>query len=261
MRKLPALTLMLFAVLVFACAPAADEPAADEMAAEGESAEPAAVTGTADEAEAGDDGLDMDGADSAAVEDTRAAWSRPFEVYEFVGIEEGDVVVDLLAGGGYNTLKVAEVVGPEGKVIAERARPELQREVESGELETAAPVTFIGWIDELEPNSVDAVLAIRAYHLFEDVPAQLATLYEALRPGGVVGVVEIRLDQETGHDMTTHRVGDQTVISDFESAGFELVDTSDILRVEGDDYTEFAPEGKQRYQLDRMLLKFRKPAA
>lgn len=252
MRKLLALLLVLFAALALACAPAAEE--GDGM----DSGEDAAGEEAMDhEAE----GHDMGDEASMADDDPRAAFSKPFEVYEFVGIEEGDVVVDLLAGGGYNTTRVAEVVGPQGRVIAERARPEFQRAVESGETETAAPVEFIGWIDELEPASVDAVLAIRAYHLFEDVPAQLGTLYEALKPGGVVGVVEVRLNQETGHDMPTHRVGEQTVIADFEAAGFELVGTSDILRVEGDDYTARVPtEGGQRYETDRMLMTFRKPA-
>lgn len=247
-KRLRVLTLVLIVVLAWACAPAADN--ADSAT---DNAEPAAAADT-------DQGHDMAAADAADTDDPRAAWSKPFEVYDFVGIEPGDVVADLLAGGGYNTIRVAEVVGPEGKVIAERARPEFQRAVESGEVETAAPVQFIGWIDELEPNSLDAILAIRAYHLFEDVPAQLATLYQALKPGGVIGVVEVRLNQDTGHDMATHRVGEQTVISDFENAGFELAGTSDILRVEGDDYSTRVAEGKQRYQTDRMLMKFRKPA-
>lgn len=243
MRKLIALMLTLFVV---ACAPAAEEGTGEEAATEAAQEETVAEEGAGTDDE------------MAEAEDPRAPWSKPYEVYEFVGIEEGDVVLDLLAGGGYNTLKVAEVVGPEGKVLAERARPEFQSQVAEGEVEPAAPVEFVAF-DELEPNSVDAILAIRAYHIWEDVEEPLGVLYEALRPGGVVGVVELRLGQETGHDMELHRLGEQTVIDDWEGAGFEFVESSDILRVEDDDYTVFVPEGKQRYQTDRMLMKFRKP--
>ncbi|MFW6198241.1 MAG: hypothetical protein ACOC5E_00310, partial [Acidobacteriota bacterium] len=128
MRKLPAVLLMLLAVLVFACAPAAEEA---------ESGADVAADAPADE-EGGEEAMEHD--HEAETSDERAPWSKPWEVYEFTGVEEGDVVLDLLAGGGYNTLKVAEVVGPEGKVLAERARPAFQRQVEEGEIETAAPV-------------------------------------------------------------------------------------------------------------------------
>ena len=42
------------------------------------------------------------------------------------------------------------------------------------------------------------------------------------------------------------------------TAGFELVDSSDILRRDDDDYTVYAAYGP-RYISDRMLLKFRRP--
>jgi len=58
--------------------------------------------------------------------------------------------------------------------------------------------------------------------------------------------------------METHRMGEQTVISDMESAGFEFVASSDILRREDDDYTVYSPEGRTRFMTDRMLLKFRR---
>lgn len=190
--------------------------------------------------------------------DERAAYSKPQEVYDFVGIEKGDRVVDLLAGGGYNTLRVAERVGPHGKVIAERTRPQFQMEVEDGTIETAGNIEFIGWIGDLEEASVDVVLAIRAYHLFPDVPETLGMLNRALVPGGAFGVVETRLNQPEGHDMETHRMGEHTVIADMEGAGFEYVDSSAILRIDDDDYTIFVPEGRQRWRTDRMLMVFRK---
>ena len=82
----------------------------------------------------------------------------------------------------------------------------------------------------------------------------------AMAPGGVVGVVEVRLNETEGHNMESHRVGEQTVIADFEAAGFEYVGESDLLRRDDDDYSVFMVEGRTRYQSDRMLLKFRKPA-
>ena len=54
-------------------------------------------------------------------------------------------------------------------------------------------------------------------------------------------------------------MGEQTVISDMEAAGFEFVEESDLLRIDDDDYSLYMPADGTRYMTDRMLLKFRKP--
>lgn len=229
------LSLLALTCLVFACAPA-EQPA-----------EPAADTAAADH-------------DAPAAPVNRDDWSKPEEVYAFLGIGAGQTVIDLMAGGGYNTVKLMQVVGPDGMAIAERGNDEFRaRLAEGGDLAGAANVSAVGGLAELPDASADALIAVRAYHLFPDVPAQLAEMYRVLKPGAVIGVVELRLNQPEGHDMQTHRVGEQTVIGDFTAAGFELVGESDILRVEGDDYTSFMPAGGARFMGDRMLLKFRKP--
>lgn len=187
----------------------------------------------------------------------RDAYSRPQEVYDFIGIGRGDVVADLLAGDGYNTYLLSLRVGPEGKVYVEGASPRLQDRLERGDLADAGNVEIVGGVAELPTGVLDAVAAVRAYHLFPDVPATLAELHRALKPGGTVGVVEVRLNQPYGHDMTSHRVGERTVIEDFEAAGFEYVGSSDLLRREGDDYNIY--RSGERHMTDRMLLKFRKP--
>lgn len=185
----------------------------------------------------------------------RDAWSRPDMLYDFAGIEEGDTVLDLMAGSGYNTLRLATRVGPTGKVISEGAAPELESRVASGEL--PAHIHFVGDLLDVEDGSVDAVVAVRAYHLFPDVPATLTELYRLVKPGGTVAIVEVRLDEPVGHDMTTHRMGEQTVIDEMTEAGFEYVGESEILRRDDDDYTSY--RAGERHMTDRMLLRFRKP--
>jgi predicted methyltransferase len=163
-------------------------------------------------------------------------------------------VADILAGGGYYTYLLRERVGPTGQVFAQGYRPALAARVDRGDLAKAGNIMLVDSLSQLPDGAFDAVLIVRAFHLFPDLDTALGHLLRALKPGGEVGVVEVRLGQEYGHDMQTHRMGEQTVIEAFQSAGFQFISNSAILRNPSDDHTEFW-EGR-RHLTDRMLLKF-----
>lgn len=196
---------------------------------------------------------------SRAAEVERDEYSKPAGVFDFVGIEAGDTVIDVAAGGGYNTYLLAERVGSSGKVIAAEGNNDgLAVRLDRGDMSEATNVEIAGSLADIADASVDSVVVIRWYHLLPDPPAFVAELNRIMKPGGTVGVVEVRLNQDEGHDMTSHRVGEQTVIADFEGGGFAYDGESDILRRDDDDYTLYwGPHGK-RYMTDRMLLKFSK---
>lgn len=234
----------LFCLLVLACG--GGEP--------GEPASEAADSTTVAAEPAGDD---EEGTPSRAQELARDAGSRPQEVMDFVGVRRGDSVADILAGGGYHTYLLSERVGPEGRVYAQGYAPGLKERLERGDLAQAENVVLVDSLSELPTASLDAVLVVRAYHLFPDPAALLGELQRALVPGGSVAVIEVRLGQQFGHDMETHRMGEQTVIDQFQQAGFEFLATSSALRNPADDHTGFW-DGR-RHLTDRMLLKFAKP--
>jgi predicted methyltransferase len=192
-----------------------------------------------------------------ATELARDAGSKPQEVMDFMGVGRGDVVADILAGGGYYTYLLRERVGPTGQVFAQGYSPALAARVDRGDLAQAGNIMLVDSLSQLPDGALDAVLIVRAFHLFPDPDIALGHLLRALKPGGEVGVVEVRLGQKYGHDMQTHRMGEQTVIEEFQSAGFEFISNSTILRNSSDDHTEFW-EGR-RHLTDRMLLKFGRP--
>lgn len=222
--------------------------------------------------EAGDVPADTTASDTTAMEDheaedvtvpTRAdeiardAGSRPQAVMDFVGIERGDRVADIFAGGGYFTYLLSERVGPDGEVYAQGYSPGLAARVERGDLADAGNVVLVDSLKNLPERGLDHAIIIRGYHLFEDPATLLDPLMRALEPGGTVGIVEVRLGQPTGHDMETHRMGERTVIEQLTGAGFEYVGESEALYNPEDDHTTFY-EGR-RHESDRMLLKFAKP--
>lgn len=203
------------------------------------------------------DPMDPDSIPTRSTETARDQGSRPQEVMDFVGIDSGDRVADLIAGDGYYTYLLSERVGPTGRVYAQGHSPGLEARLARGDLAQAENVVLIDSLSMLPTATLDAVLLIRAYHLFEDPATLFAELDRTLVPGGTVGVVELRLGKQHGHDMETHRMGDQTVIDEFREAGFEFVETSTALRNPEDDHTDFW-QGR-RHLADRMLLKFAKP--
>jgi predicted methyltransferase len=194
---------------------------------------------------------------SRAQEGERDAGSKPQEVMDFLGIRPGASVADIFAGGGYYTYLLSQRVGPSGRVYAQGYSPGLAARLEQGDLAGAGNVVLVDSLSDLPESALDAALIVRGYHLFPDPDVLFQPLLRALKPGGVVGVVEVRLGEPYGHDMETHRMGDQQVIDEFQAAGFELVESSELLRNPADDHTEFW-EGR-RHLTDRMLLKFAKP--
>ncbi len=218
----------------------------------GDTADETADTAAAQVPGAGDEDLPTRSAETA-----RDQGSHPQEVMDFIGIASGDRVADIVAGDGYYTYLLSERVGPTGRVYVQGHSPGLEARLERGDLSQAENVVLVDSLSQLPTGALDAVMLVRAYHLFEDHEVLLSELDRALKAGGTVGVEELRLGKQYGHDMETHRMGDQTVVDQFREAGFEFLETSSTLRNPEDDHTDFW-EGR-RHLADRMLLKFAKP--
>jgi predicted methyltransferase len=195
---------------------------------------------------------------SRAEEEERDQYSKPLEVYAFAGIGEGDTVVDVGAGSGYNTYFLSDLVGESGMVYSVGGNEGLAARLEHGDLAGSVNVVIPETAAAVPDGVADAVLLVREFHLAPDHMDYLANINRMLKPGGVVAVVEVRSGQPEGYDHDAHRSGEQSVIVEFVAGGFELVAESDILRRDDDDYSVYGGPASLRYVTDRMLLRFRK---
>ncbi len=233
----------------------------------------AALTQTAPAGEAGLNQAALDQPSRSDDDRKRDEGFKPLEVYGFFGVEPGMTVADLWPGRGYNTQILSAVVGPEGKVLAvlgplymkekykERVTNALNARIEAGHLSN---VTIVGPLADLADNSVDVMITVRNYHdLGEaaDRTAVLPDLMRALKPGGILGVVDAVTDKE-GRDEENHRINEDLVVKEITGAGFELVGKSDILANPKDTY-DFDGREKDapihRYFIHRFVHKYRKP--
>jgi predicted methyltransferase len=94
-----------------------------------------------------------------------------------------------------------------------------------------------------------------------DPAAYVRNLYAAMRPGGVVGVIDHSGPAGDTRAVVEklHRIDPATVRADFERAGFKLEAQSDLLANAADDHSKNVFDPSIRGKTDRFLYKFRKP--
>jgi ubiquinone/menaquinone biosynthesis C-methylase UbiE len=157
-------------------------------------------------------------------------------------------VADIGAGTGLFTMLFASQVGGEGRVYAvDISRPFIDAIEERA---TAAELgNVIGIVNDqrdarLPAESVDVAFVADTYHHFEYPGAMLSSIRSALRPGGVLAVIDFRRVPGFSSDwvMSHVRAGRAQVIDEVRSAGFELIDEPLPLR-------------------GNYFLRFRKPAS
>src|SRR3954453_14161739 len=106
-----------------------------------------------------------------STEDTRDRLGEAEEVMELAGMKPGMSVADVGAGQGYYTVRLARVVGPKGRVLAEdifsEARDSLSDRVQRERLDNVA--VKLGTADNpmLPGQSFDRVFLVHMYHELE----------------------------------------------------------------------------------------------
>ena len=123
-------------------------------------------------------------------------------------IRTGMIVADVGAGSGYHTLRLAPVVGPSGRVIAQdveaRYLVNLAKAVQAKELGNVTLALGEPHDPRLPEASVDLALLVHMYHEVAHPYAFLYNLAPAVKPGGRVAVVD--LDRETSRHGTPQRL-------------------------------------------------------
>lgn len=207
------------------------------------------------------------------------AGRRPAETLAFFGIGPGDRVAELAAGGGYTAELLARVVGPAGRVYGHNSPFILERFAEAPWSERLRKpvmqrvVRLDRPFDDPFPDDVrglDAVLLILFYHdtywQEVDVARLNRSVFRALRPGGVYGIVDhsARPGRGVADVRTLHRIEESRVRSDVEAAGFVLDGEAGFLR-NPDDARDWSASpsaaGERRGESDRFVLRFVKPPA
>ena len=238
----------------------------------------------------------LSGPQRSAANRARDRWRHPKETLLFFGLRPEMKVVEIWPDpSGWYTEVVAPVVREKGVYYAavldaapgnaaqEKRVADFRQKIASNPaLYDKVVITTLptDGRDIVPPGSVDMIVTFRNIHNWmarNNAPQAFAAMYRALKPGGVLGVVEHRGNPSTPQDPQAKSgyVNEQFAIELIEAQGFRLVAKSEVNANPRDtkDYEQgvwtlppvyrLGERDREKYtaigESDRFTLKFEKP--
>lgn len=164
--------------------------------------------------------------DRFSTEDARDRLGEAERVMELAGITEGMSVADIGAGEGYYTVRLARVVGDNGRVLAQDILPDvrdrLARRVQRENLDNVT--VRLGAADDprLPPGSFDRIFLVHVYHEVTEPYEFLWNLRAGLTEGGQVIVVD------ADRPIKRHGMPPDQLDCEFAALGLERVTTAQL---------------------------------
>jgi SAM-dependent methyltransferase len=164
----------------------------------------------------------------------RASGPEMPRLRQVLGLKPGVSVADVGAGKGQVTLALAAEVGPSGHVFSTDIDPEsleqIRAAVAAEKLENVTVLRAQARDTGLPDNCCDAILLRRVYHHLTDPAETDASLLRALRPGGVLAVVDFPpfwfwpwAPAGVPENRGGHGVASPLVVDEVTAAGFQLL--------------------------------------
>jgi predicted methyltransferase len=160
----------------------------------------------------------------------RELYDRRRQITDALGLRPGMDVADVGAGTGLFAMRFAPLVGPEGRVyavdISEPFVEGIQQRAQQAGFDNLVPIVNRQRDVALPAGSVDLVFTADTYHHFEFPAAMLASIHRALRPSGLLALIDFRrIPGVSSQWILGHvRAGRDEVIGEVLEAGFELID-------------------------------------
>lgn len=164
-------------------------------------------------------------------EDARDERGEALVVMDLADIRAGMTVADIGAGEGYYTVRLAERVGADGRVLAQdisrAALDRLGRRVERERLENISIKFGDADNPQLPPDSFDRIFMVHMYHEVTDPYAFLWNMWPGLNAAGQIIVVE------TESPVGRHGLPHGLLFCEFEAVGYVLAEYTERPDIKG----------------------------
>lgn len=163
----------------------------------------------------------------------RDAWQKPDELVAALHLAPGDAVLDIGAGTGYLNARLANAVGPTGRVVAADIEATLvehmaARAEREGTPQVEARVIGADRV-ELSDGPYDVVLLVDTYHHIDERTAYFAHLgAQAGRLHHLV-IVDFKPGELPVGPPPEHKIAPDVITAELAQAGYVLVDENEGL--------------------------------
>lgn len=177
--------------------------------------------------------------------ESREIYNSRDEVLEAVGLKPGQIVADIGAGTGFFAKMFSSAVGDNGHVFAVDISPiflkHLRQRVTADGLKNVSVIPCREDSVALSPDSIDVAFICDTYHHFEFPQATMTSLYNAMRPGGQLIVIDFeRIPGESREWTLSHvRAGKNEFRQEIEQSGFRFVGEQPVAGFEENYFLRF----------------------
>lgn len=167
------------------------------------------------------------------IRDNRDDEENASESFVQLQLAEGMVVCDLGCGNGYWTLPMAKKVGESGRVLAVDIQREMLQKLRvrgaKAKLRNIEPI--LGKVDNpnLPLGEVDLILMVDVYHEFSHPESMLWHMHRALKPNGVIALLEYRQEDPSVPIKPLHKMSKNQIMKEYEKNHFKLVKEYNML--------------------------------
>ena len=160
----------------------------------------------------------------------RAIYDKRYEILDAMHLKPGMNVADIGAGSGLFARLMAQRVAPSGTVyavdISKNMIEHIATTAQQEKISNLKAILGDARSPKLEPSSLDLATIIDSYHHFEFPQDMLREIKTALRPDGMLVLIDFKRIEGVSQQyiLKMVRAGEGTFTDEFQNAGFVLVE-------------------------------------
>ena len=167
------------------------------------------------------------------IRDSREQEENPRKLIAALNVKRGQQICDFGCGNGYYALRLAPLVGAQGRVFAVDIQPEmlelLKERYEARGIKNVVPILAELDNPQLDETPLDLVIMVDVYHELSHPSEILGAIYEKLSPTGRIALVEFREEDPLVPIKPLHKMSQKQALKEFTANRFKLVGQYDEL--------------------------------